>query len=339
MKGTSLRFWLLTAVGVDAVRGSGYHRYTMAEAEKIPQAWGWATPKALVSSMRPRQWTKNLIIYFAFFFTVGQGWQLEDTGEAARLFARTTIAFVLFCLATSAVYLINDVLDAEKDRHHPEKRHRPIAARTLATSLALVLAFLLAAGSIALAVVLKPMFALVVLVYFAVMVAYSTYLKRMVVIDVMTISAGFVLRAVAGAVILDVSISPWLYICTSLGALFLGFAKRLNEAVLTGEDGGLQRETLDDYNPRFLEQLIAIVAPATLVSYILYTFTSENLPDNHAMMLTIPFVMYGLFRYLYLVHNKNLGESPEEILLTDKPLMLNIALWLTSASAVLVVYR
>ena len=289
--------------------------------------------------MRPRQWTKNLIIYFAFFFTVGQGWQLEDTGEAARLFARTTIAFVLFCLATSAVYLINDVLDAEKDRRHPEKRHRPIAAGTLAAPLALVLAFLLAAGSIALAVVLKPMFALVVLAYFAVMVAYSTFLKRMVVIDVMTISAGFVLRAVAGAIILDVSISPWLYVCTSLGALFLGFAKRLNEAVLTGEDGGLQRETLDDYNPRFLEQLIAIVAPATLVSYILYTFTSENLPDNHAMMLTIPFVMYGLFRYLYLVHSKNLGESPEEILLTDKPLMLNIALWLISASAVLVVYR
>ena len=311
----------------------------MAEAEKVPQAWGWATPKALLSSMRPRQWTKNLIIYFAFFFTVNQGWQLDDLEGASRLFARTTLGFVLFCLTTSAVYLINDVLDADKDRHHPEKRHRPIAAGALPPALALGAAIVLAAGSLALSVVLEPMFALVAVVYFAVMIAYSTYLKRVVIVDVLTISGGFVLRAVAGALILDVSISPWLYICTSLGALFLGFAKRLNEAVVTGEDAGLQRETLDDYTPKFLEQLIAIVAPATLVSYILYTFTSENLPDNNAMMLTIPFVMYGLFRYLYLVHNRNLGESPEEILLTDKPLMLNIALWLVSASAVLVVYR
>lgn len=311
----------------------------MAEAEKIPQAWGWATPKALLSSMRPRQWTKNLIIYFAFFFTVNQGWQLDDLDGAALLFARTTLGFVLFCLTTSAVYLINDVLDADKDRRHPEKRHRPIAAGTLPPALALGAAVVLAAGSLALSAVLEPMFALVVVVYFAVMVAYSTYLKRIVIVDVLTISGGFVLRAVAGAIILGVSISPWLYICTSLGALFLGFAKRLNESVLTGEDAGLQRETLDDYSPKFLEQLIAIVAPATLVSYILYTFTSESLPDNNAMMLTIPFVMYGLFRYLYLVHNRNLGESPEEILLTDRPLMLNIALWLVSASAVLVVFR
>ena len=311
----------------------------MTEAEKIPQTWGWATPKALLSSMRPRQWTKNLIIYFAFFFTVNQGWQLDDLEGAALLFARTTIGFVLFCLTTSAVYLINDVLDADKDRRHHEKRHRPIAAGTLPPALALGAAVVLAAGSLALSAVLEPMFALVAVVYFAVMVAYSTHLKRVVIVDVLTISGGFVLRAVAGAIILGVSISPWLYICTSLGALFLGFAKRLNESVLTGEDAGLQRETLDDYSPKFLEQLIAIVAPATLVSYILYTFTSESLPDNNAMMLTIPFVMYGLFRYLYLVHNRNLGESPEEILLTDRPLMLNIALWLVSASAVLVVYR
>ena len=311
----------------------------MAEAEKIPQAWGWATPKALLSAMRPRQWTKNLIIYFAFFFTVNQGWQLDNLEEAGRLFARTTAGFALFCLTTSAVYLINDVLDAEKDRRHPEKRHRPIAAGTLSPALAVGAAFVLSAGSLALAAILEPMFALVVAIYVAVMVAYSTYLKRVVIVDVLTISGGFVLRAVAGAIILGVAISPWLYICTSLGALFLGFAKRLNESVVAGEDAGLQRETLDDYNPRFLEQLIAIVAPATLVSYILYTFTSESLPDNNAMMLTIPFVMYGLFRYLYLVHHRNLGESPEEILLTDKPLMLNIALWLVSASAVLVVYR
>ena len=161
----------------------------------------------------------------------------------------------------------------------------------------------------------------------------------MIIVDILVISSGFVLRAVAGAVVLDVTISPWLYICTTLGALFLGFAKRLNEIVLAGENGSLQRETLEEYTPRFLEQLIAIVAPATLVSYILYTFTADNLPSNNAMMLTIPFVMYGLFRYLYLVHHKNLGESPEQILLTDAPLILNIALWLATAAVVLGAYR
>ena len=289
--------------------------------------------------MRPRQWTKNLIIYFAFLFTIDQVWRLDELDEAARLFARITAAFAIFCLITSAVYLFNDVLDAEKDRHHPKKRYRPIAAGVLAPFLALVIALVLAAGGVALALILEPLYALVTLIYLATMIAYSVYLKRLIIIDIMVISAGFVLRAVAGAVVLDVTISPWLYICTTLGALFLGFAKRLNEIVLAGEDGSLQRETLEEYTPRFLEQLISIVAPATLVSYTLYTFTADNLPDNNAMMLTIPFVMYGLFRYLYLVHNKNLGESPEQILLTDVPLILNIVLWLATASVVLVAYR
>jgi len=259
--------------------------------------------------------------------------------EAVRLFARITAAFATFCLITSAVYLFNDVLDAEKDRHHPKKRYRPIAAGVLAPFLALVMALIMAAGGVALAFIIEPIYVLVTLIYLATMLAYSVYLKRLIIVDILAISSGFVLRAVAGAVVLDVTISPWLYICTTLGALFLGFAKRLNEAILAGEDGSLQRETLEEYTPRFLEQLISIVAPATLVSYILYTFTADNLPDNNAMMLTIPFVMYGLFRYLYLVHHKNLGESPEQILLTDVPLILNIALWLATASVVLVAYR
>lgn len=264
---------------------------------------------------------------------------MDELDEAARLFARITTAFAIFCLITSAVYLFNDVLDAEKDRHHPKKRYRPVAAGVIAPFLALTIALTLAVGGLALALILEPLYAWVTLIYLVTMTAYSVYLKRLIIVDILVISSGFVLRAVAGAVVLDVTISPWLYICTTLGALFLGFAKRLNEIVLAGEDGSLQRDTLEEYTPRFLEQLISIVAPATLVSYILYTFTADNLPDNNAMMLTIPFVMYGLFRYLYLVHNKNLGESPEQILLTDIPLILNIVLWLATASVVLVVYR
>ncbi|MDA0988122.1 MAG: decaprenyl-phosphate phosphoribosyltransferase [Chloroflexi bacterium] len=311
----------------------------MAEAEGVHQARGWTAAKGLLTSMRPRQWTKNLIIYFAFFFTIEQAWRLDELDEAARLFVRITAAFAIFCLITSAVYLFNDVLDAEKDRHHPKKRYRPVAAGILAPFLALAIALFLAAGGVALAFILEPLYAWVTLTYLATMIAYSVYLKRLIIIDILVISSGFVLRAVVGAVVLDVTISPWLYICTTLGALFLGFAKRLNEIVLAREDGSLQRDTLEEYTPRFLEQLISIVAPATLVSYILYTFTADNLPDNNAMMLTIPFVMYGLFRYLYLVHNKNLGESPEQILLTDIPLILNIVLWLATASVVLVAYR
>ena len=204
----------------------------MAEAEGVHQALGLTMIKAIITSMRPRQWTKNLIIYFAFLFTIGQAWSLEELYEATRLLARITVAFAIFCLITSAVYLLNDVLDAEKDRRHPKKRYRPIAAGVLAPVLALAMALAMAVGGVALALVLEPLYALVTLIYLAMMIAYSIYLKRLVIVDIMVISGGFVLRAVAGAVVLDVTISPWLYICTTLGALFLGFAKRLNEIVL-----------------------------------------------------------------------------------------------------------
>ena len=311
----------------------------MAKAEGVGQAWGWAAARGILSSMRPRQWTKNLIIYFALFFTIDQAWSLSDIGEASRTFALITAAAAIFCLVTSAVYLVNDLLDAERDRHHPRKRYRPIAAGVVPPVAAAVVAVALAVAGSALAFLLEPLFALVAVVYLAVNAAYSLYLKRVVILDIMAISSGFVLRAVAGAVVLDVEISPWLYVCTSLGALFLGFAKRLNEVELSGDNGPLQRESLEEYTPRLLEQLIAIVAPATLVSYVIYTFSAENLPGNNAMLLTIPFVMYGLFRYLYLVHHKNLGESPEQVLLTDVPLLVNIVLWLATASVVLVAYR
>lgn len=311
----------------------------MAEAEGVKETGIWFTVKAILISVRPYQWTKNLIIYFAFFFTVDHAWRLAEMGDMTRLFMRTTEAFAIFCLTTSSIYILNDVLDAERDRHHPKKRHRPLASRMLSPAVALATALSMATIAIYLALILEPLYALIILIYLGSMVGYSAYLKRLIIVDVMVISAGFVLRAVAGAVVMDVTISPWLYICTSLGALFLGFSKRFNELILSEGTGYLQRQTLEEYSPRLLEQLISIVAPATLVSYILYTFTADNLPANNAMMLTIPFVMYGLFRYLYLVHHKNLGESPEQILLRDLPLILNIVLWLTTASIVLVLYR
>jgi 4-hydroxybenzoate polyprenyltransferase len=295
--------------------------------------------KAILVSARPRQWTKNLLVYFALLFTVNQEWKFGDSMEVVHLFGRSTAAFGLFCLATSAIYILNDLVDAEKDRNHPRKRYRPAAMGTLTSVTGLVASLFMVSSGLVLAWILDRDFGGLLLIYLVAMLAYSGYLKRIVIVDIMVISGGFVLRAAAGAVVIDATISPWLYICTSLGALFLGFAKRLSELVVAGKEAQTQRETLQSYSPRLLEQLIAIVAPATLVSYILYTFSANNLPDNHSMMLTIPFVMYGLFRYLYLVHDKNLGESPEEILLRDVPTIINLFLWLTTVCVVLVVFR
>lgn len=298
-----------------------------------------ALPKALIASVRPRQWSKNLIVYLALLFTIDQGWKPTDLEDTLRHLVRITTAFSVFCLASSSVYLVNDVLDIDSDKKHPFKRNRPIASGDLSVMWAIGLAITMSLIGLSVAYVLEPAYATFVSIYISLMLAYSVYLKRLVIIDALLISSGFVIRAVSGAVVLGVTISPWLYICTTLGALFLAFAKRLNEVTLAGEDGPLQRQALQYYTRGFLEQLIAIVAPSTLVSYILYTFTADNLPDNNAMMLTIPFVLYGLFRYLYLVHAQAKGESPEEVLITDKPLIINIVLWLVTVASVLTLAR
>ena len=301
----------------------------------VPALLGIA--RAFLVAIRPKQWTKNLLVYFALLFTIGEYW--EEPGAALSLIGRTTLAFALFSALSGAVYLINDIADVEKDRLHPKKRSRPVASGQLAIGVAWLGASGLTALSLALSFVLEPLFGWVALGYFILMTAYSGALKQIVLVDVFCISGGFVMRAVAGAAVLQVPISPWLYICTGLGALFIALAKRRSELSLAGERAEGQRATLGWYTTPLLDQLIAIVAPSTLLAYTLYTFTAPNLPENHAMMLTIPFVVYGLFRYMYLVHAKELGESPEDILLTDVPLMGSIVLWLATAAAILVIFR
>ena len=293
--------------------------------------------KHLALATRPKQWTKNLIIFCAFFFTVGETWSLDDINHAATLLYKCFLAFFCFCMIASGVYLLNDLIDSEKDRLHPHKRFRPIAAGLIPTSVVVVFSLLIVIAGTSISFYINFSLGIVSALYFLMMVGYSLFLKHIVILDVMVISGGFVLRAMAGALILEGSISPWLYICTSLGALFLGFSKRYSELRLVGPNG--QRESLSQYSEKLLEQLLAIVAPCTLLSYTLYTFTSENLPDNHAMMLTIPFVLYGLFRYLALVYKDGLGEKPEELLVRDVPMLVNILLWLISASFILVLYR
>jgi len=295
--------------------------------------------RSLVISMRPRQWTKNLIVYMAFVFAVGGAWHPREVDTWLPLLGKASLAFALFCLVSSADYLVNDVHDREADRLHPTKRRRPIAAGAFPPTAALgwAAAFsLLGMGGV---------FALdlraggVVGGYIALMLAYSFYLKHTVLLDIMTIAAGFVLRAMTGALVIEVPISPWLYVVTALGALFLAINKRRAELLLLEELANQHRATLGEYTPDLLNQLAATVTASTLIAYGLYTFTADNLPDNHSMMLTIPFVLYGIFRYLFLVHTKNQGGSPEEVLLKDWPLLLDILLWVVASLTILIVFR
>jgi 4-hydroxybenzoate polyprenyltransferase len=296
-------------------------------------------PRALAVSMRPKQWTKNLIIFFALFFTVNESWELGDAEVAVTTLGKAALAFALFSALSGAVYLVNDILDIEHDRQHPRKRTRPIPSGELPVPVAWAAGAAIAALGLSVSFLLEPLFGWVALGYVTLMLAYSLLLKRLVLLDVFSISAGFVLRAVAGAAVLQAPISPWLYTCTGLGALLIALAKRRSELVLAGPDAGRQRDTLNMYSTALLDQFIAIVAPSTLVAYTLYTFTAPNLPENHAMMLTVPFVVYGLFRYIYLVHSRTLGESPEDILIADAPLIVSILLWLATAAAILLIFR
>jgi 4-hydroxybenzoate polyprenyltransferase len=282
---------------------------------------------ALIQAMRPRQWTKNLLVFAALIFDL----QLDEPGRVGL----AMIAFGCFCLASGGVYLVNDLVDREADRRHPVKRLRPIASGRLPERLAVfaaATAFVLSPGVAAL---IGPGFGVIIVSYLALMLAYSFWIKHVVILDVFAISGGFVLRAAGGAVALGVPISPWLYVCTVLLALFLGFGKRRNEIRLLEHAAGLHRRNLDEYSVGLLDQLIMLTAAATIMSYSLYTFTAPTLPANHAMMLTIPFVLYGIFRYLLLVYVRDEGGAPEQLLLSDRPLLGSVMLWAVVAVAIL----
>jgi 4-hydroxybenzoate polyprenyltransferase len=273
----------------------------------------------IIRALRPLQWTKNALVFAAAIFAV----RAFDTEPLLRSIG----AVLVFCAVSSGIYLINDVRDAEQDRLHPKKRFRPIASGEVSPRIAMIVAALLILVGILCALVVRPEFTLVIVGYIVLMVSYSYGLKRIVILDVFAIAAGFVLRAVGGAVAIAVPISPWLYVCTMLGALFIGFAKRRNELATLEHLAVRHRANLDDYSVPMLDQIIAIVASATVMTYSLYTFDAPSVPQNHAMMLTIPFVVYAIFRYLYLIYRRQLGGSPEVLLVTDKPLFACIIGW------------
>lgn len=285
--------------------------------------------KALLKTMRPRQWPKNAFVLAALIFDR----QLSLYNPQPLL--RSLAAFIIFCLISSSIYIINDLLDVEADRKHPVKKNRPIAAGILPTNIALIAAIVIVAICLPAAYLLAPDLGLIILGYFLLNVAYSNWLKHIPLIDVLVIAAGFVLRVGGGVEVISVErFSPWLYMCTTLFALYIGFGKRRAELTLLNENANSHRKVLAGYTQPLLDQLITIVSSSTILAYSLYTFSAVNLPDNHTMMLTIPFVIYGIFRYLYLIQIHKEGGAPEEMLLSDRPLQIDIALWGLSILAI-----
>ena len=271
----------------------------------------------IIRSMRPRQWPKNAFVFVALLFDR----KLFDPASVLPVLG----AFVLLCLMSGAVYLMNDLADIESDRQHPTKRNRPLPSGRLNPRVAAAAAVLLAAFSLAAGYALSWKLAVILLIYLLSQIAYTFRLKHVVLVDVLTIAAGFVLRIAAGVIVIEVQrFSPWLYIFGGFLALFMALGKRRNELVLLGGDAANHRAILDDYSIDLIDRLLGIVTTSAVVSYSLYTFLSEGLPQNHAMMLSIPFVLYGIFRYLYLIHIRNEGGAPEEILLRDRPFQINL---------------
>lgn len=284
---------------------------------------------AIIRSMRPTQWLKNVLVFAPLIFA-------HQALEPHALL-RSLAVFALFCLASGAVYLVNDLLDRDSDREHPVKCRRPIAAGELSPAAASAAAALIGAGALSAAVLLDRRVAFVVGLYLLVNLLYSRVLKHLVLLDVMTIAAGFVLRVVAGGIAVGVPLSSWLLLCTSLLALFLGFGKRRHELVLLETNASTHRPILAEYSPYFLDQLIAVVTTSTLVTYALYTMdpvVHQKLGTPY-LPLTIPFVLYGIFRYLYLVHQKHEGGDPSHIVFSDRPLLVNVLLWAATAFSIL----
>jgi 4-hydroxybenzoate polyprenyltransferase len=274
----------------------------------------------IFKTLRPKQWTKNGFIFAALVFDV-KLFQIEP-------FVKTLLGFVLLCLISGTVYLINDLVDIEKDRQHPIKKNRPIPSGQVPFKAALITAIILPTLCLPLSFLLNIYFGIIITAYLLLQIAYSLCLKDIVIVDVLTIAAGFVLRVAAGVPLVEAErFSPWLYVFTVLLALFLGLGKRRQELILLKDQAFNTRSILNEYNIPFLDAMMSIVTTGTVITYAFYTFSAPNLPDNHLMMLTIPFIIYGIFRYLYVVHVQGNGGAPDEVLLTDKSIQIDIVLF------------
>ena len=303
-----------------------------SQAEKAVLAGQWQTRWiGLIQTMRPKQWVKNLIIFAVLIFSLNL--------FNVEMLARTCIAFVFFCILSGTVYIINDYSDLEHDRQHPVKSQRPMASGSVPPVFAIRAAVFLTLIGLGGSFLLGTGFGLIALAYYALVVSYSFYLKNVVILDVFAIALGFVIRALAGGIVIHERISAWLVVCTMFLALFLALAKRRHELLLLENEAHLHRKALADYSPYFLDQMIAVVTTSTVISYAMFTVSSDSLEyqrfGTHNLIYTVPFVLYGIFRYLYLAYHKEQGGSPTRMLLTDRALLVDILLWGAVSSAIL----
>jgi 4-hydroxybenzoate polyprenyltransferase len=288
-------------------------------------------PKELLISMHPKRWLKNIFMFAALVF--GMKLSIPD------LIVRSGVAFICLCLLSSASYLVNDVVDAERDKLHPAKRDRPLAARRLDRSAALGAAIVLGGVSLGLAFAVDVRFGVVASLFLTVEIAYSLLLTNYVILDVLAIAAAFILRVTSGSVVAGATtFSPWLYVCGSFLALFLALCKRRHELIVLGEVAPRHRKVLADYDSTLLGQMISVVTSCTVIAYSLYTFWGSHVPENKSMMLTIPFVLYGIMRYLLLIQSGGLPGTPEEILIKDPPLLIGNLMWGVSVLAILYLF-
>ncbi len=309
----------------------------MSGAEQGERAGSRLPP--LLGAMRPYQWPKNVVVFAAFVFSAGEAWRPADAESWWPLLWRSVVLFGLWCLAASATYLLNDVRDREADRLHPRKRLRPVASGRLRTGTALAAAAVLAGVSVPGALALDPVAGLVVAGYLALMAMYSFGLKRVAILDILLLGAGVVGRAVSGAAAIEVDISPWLYVCSSFAAFFVATTKRWAEFRQLGPEAARHRPSLAAYNAEVLELMLGVSAAGALLSYSLYTIESARVPADGSMALTIPFVAFGLFRFLLLMSGPRQAEAPDRVLFTDPQVLLAVGGFTVTALAVLVAHR
>ncbi|MDQ2085624.1 decaprenyl-phosphate phosphoribosyltransferase [Herbivorax sp. ANBcel31] len=292
---------------------------------KFENSGVFAKLRGFVKLARPKQWIKNLFVFAALIFS-GHVFEWDYLQKAA-------LAFLFFCLISACVYILNDVVDVNKDRFHPKKKTRPVASGLISQKEAIAFLVILLPFSLVASFMVDLFLGIVVLAYFLNNLLYSLIAKHMVILDVMSIALGFLLRVIGGALVIKVDISPWILLCTLLLSLFLGFSKRRNELMILQEDAGTHRKILEEYSLEFIDNMLSIVTASTVMAYSLYTFSSNA--DNYYMMATIPFVLYGIFRYQYIIYQKKEGGSPEETVLSDVPLIVNIFLWVVASVLIL----
>ena len=291
---------------------------------------------AVLKSLRPQQWIKNALVFLPFMFAIRQAWSLDDLDPVPGLIGKLLVVFAAFCALSGAVYLLNDLSDRKADRQHHVKRHRPIASGKVGVPTAVAVALVLTAVGLAATFWVDPLLGGISLLYLGINVSYSLGIKRLVLVDITAVASGYVIRAVAGAIAIDVSPSPWLYVTSAAGALFIVLGRRYAEVRLAGDEAQDQRSVLTKYAGPFIAQLLTISATAAWLGYTLYTVEADNLPQNNTMLLTIPMVTLGLFRYLYLLNTSEEAESPEQLIVRDLPLVLAIFGWVAAVVLVLI---